>query len=124
MLLTICVVMSCWSFSGQLVSSWASHMTHMDVELTGMGPKAPPHSCPGGGICVAVRCHGGVSCRYGRLGVGGSPDILPPSVLGTLRGCPAVQVACGSAHTLALMADGRVFAWGYNGQVGTAGGMI
>eukprot|EP00775_Hariotina_reticulata_P013381 gene13381-13508_t len=54
--------------------------------------------------------------KYGRLGIGGSPDILPPSVLGALRGCPAVQAACGSAHTLALMADGRVFAWGYNGQ--------
>lgn len=59
--------------------------------------------------------------RYGRLGVGGTPDILPPSVIGGLRGCTVVQVACGTAHTLALTTDGRVYAWGYNGQgaVGT-----
>lgn len=54
--------------------------------------------------------------RFGRLGVGGCPDILPPSIVGSLRGCTATQVACGTAHTLVLTADGKVYAWGYNGQ--------
>jgi len=58
MLLTTGVIMSCWSFSGQLVSSWTSHMTQVDVVLTGMGPKVPPHRCCKIWYCVAVRCHG------------------------------------------------------------------
>lgn len=54
--------------------------------------------------------------RYGRLGVGGEPDVLPPSVVGGLRGANMTAVACGTAHTLALTNDGRVYAWGYNGN--------
>eukprot|EP00824_Muranothrix_gubernata_P017751 TRINITY_DN3622_c0_g1_i2.p1 TRINITY_DN3622_c0_g1~~TRINITY_DN3622_c0_g1_i2.p1 ORF type:complete len:612 (-),score=97.49 TRINITY_DN3622_c0_g1_i2:39-1601(-) len=39
----------------------------------------------------------------------------------SLQGRHIVQVACGEAHTLALTADGRVYAWGSNGrgQLGT-----
>lgn len=40
--------------------------------------------------------------------------------LGALKGKTVVQVACGSAHTLALCSDGTVAAWGDNsgGQLG------
>jgi len=37
-------------------------------------------------------------------------------VVAGLRGCVVTQVACGAAHTLALTADGRVYACGFNGQ--------
>jgi alpha-tubulin suppressor-like RCC1 family protein len=48
--------------------------------------------------------------------VGSEPDVLPPSHVGSLRHANCHMVACGTAHTLALTVDGRVYAWGYNGQ--------
>ena len=54
---------------------------------------------------------------FGRLGLGFEPDAQPPSAVdGALRGETVSRAACGSAHTLALTADGRVYAFGYNGR--------
>lgn len=56
------------------------------------------------------------SGRNGRLGQGPAsvgPRAFPPGrVAGELAGRPCVTVACGTAHSLALTDDGRVFAWG------------
>jgi hypothetical protein len=55
--------------------------------------------------------------RYGRLGLGHEPDAQAPSAVGgALRSEPVAAAACGAAHTLALTAGGRVFAFGYNGR--------
>ncbi len=53
------------------------------------------------------------SCRarYGQLGHGSRQNELNPvRVHGALKGLPAVQLACGANHTLALTATGLVFA--------------
>ena len=74
-----------------------------------------------GGALVSFGCG-----RYGRLGLGFEADVpQPPSVVeGALRGKPVIAAAAGSAHTLALTADGRVYAFGYNGRgaLGLPGG--
>ena len=57
--------------------------------------------------------------RYGQLGDGGNTASATPV---TVNGLPAnvVAVAAGAEHSLALLADGRVMAWGQNksGQLG------
>lgn len=51
-----------------------------------------------------------------------TPKAAPAAVnqSGVLTGKLIIQVACGSAHTLALTSDGQVYAWGENssGQLG------
>lgn len=68
----------------------------------------------------------GCSCKCIKLGsmlvlTGPVHCLLCPvcgaaGVVAGLRGCVVTQVACGAAHTLALTADGRVYACGFNGQ--------
>lgn len=62
--------------------------------------------------------------NYGQLGIGLGVDSTnePVAVVtnGTLAGRPVIAVAAGGNHSLALTADGQVFAWGYGyeGQLG------
>ncbi|GFO40077.1 rcc1 and BTB domain-containing protein 1 [Plakobranchus ocellatus] len=59
---------------------------------------------------------------YCQLGNGGSnPGCTPALITPSLANRMITKVACGSHHTMALSADGEVFAWGQNncGQVGT-----
>jgi alpha-tubulin suppressor-like RCC1 family protein len=46
------------------------------------------------------------------LGLDDDNDREEPVELPALRGVPIVQVACGKHHTMALSADGEVWAWG------------
>lgn len=58
----------------------------------------------------------------GQLGIGSSyPNSLVPAAVPGLSG--VVAIAAGDTHSLAVKADGSVFAWGSNssGQVGTGG---
>ncbi|KAI0228426.1 putative E3 ubiquitin-protein ligase HERC4 [Lamellibrachia satsuma] len=60
--------------------------------------------------------------RHGQLGCG-STDVIQsktPKLVRSLSSSVALQVVCGSQHTLALMRYGDVFAWGGNsyGQLG------
>ncbi|EHB06103.1 RCC1 and BTB domain-containing protein 1 [Heterocephalus glaber] len=59
---------------------------------------------------------------YSQLGNGTTNQgIAPIQVCTNLLIKQVVEVACGSHHSMALAADGEVFAWGYNncGQVGS-----
>ncbi|XP_006879568.1 PREDICTED: RCC1 and BTB domain-containing protein 1 isoform X2 [Elephantulus edwardii] len=59
---------------------------------------------------------------YSQLGNGTTNQgIAPIQVCTNLLIKQVIEVACGSHHSMALAADGEVFAWGYNncGQVGS-----
>jgi len=54
---------------------------------------------------------------YGQLGNGSTTQSLTPKpVSGITSGNPAVEIAGGDYHSLALLADGTVLAWGFNAQ--------
>jgi alpha-tubulin suppressor-like RCC1 family protein len=55
-------------------------------------------------------------CRYGRLGTGHEPGVMDPTPVAGLASQQVVAAACGSAHTLALTAEGSVYAFGYGGH--------
>ena len=60
---------------------------------------------------------------WGQLGTGNTSDgVVPMPVVasGDLAGKFVVAIAAGNSHSLALTADGKLYAWGYNtyGQLG------
>ena len=63
--------------------------------------------------------------EYGRCG-NGRRQQLEPAPVELLRGHMGVAVAAGSQHSLALTAEGKLFAWGKNdaGQLGLGGNMV
>lgn len=80
----------------------------------------------GGGHALALSTQGQVfgwgRNISGQVGNGTRQNIpFPVSVHLPDDARPVRKVACGSSHSLALAADGRVFAWGENGrgQLGT-----
>lgn len=59
---------------------------------------------------------------YCQLGNGSANPVQSPIVIGTnLLEKKVIEVACGSHHSMALTADGEVYAWGQNncGQIGS-----
>lgn len=50
-------------------------------------------------------------------GVGGSVIGSVLSLPPALRGASVVAVAAGDAHSMALLADGRVLSWGCDGTI-------
>lgn len=56
------------------------------------------------------------ACRYGRLGSGHEPSVMEPAPVAGMAAHHVVAAACGSAHTLALTAEGAVYAFGYGGH--------
>ncbi|MFN8516238.1 MAG: cell wall anchor protein [Chloroflexia bacterium] len=58
---------------------------------------------------------------YGQMGDGAvAPDVPAPQQVVLPTGIPVTDIASGGNHSLALLADGTVFAWGYDnrGQLG------
>ncbi len=88
------------------------------VAVSGLNDAVSLGSGSLGHVC-ALRASGTVSCwgfnSNGQLGIGvlTDPQTSPVAVAG-LTG--VVQVAAGGAHTCALLADGTVSCWGYNGS--------
>ena len=60
--------------------------------------------------------------QTGQCGSGEMKNELYPATLKALKGKDVVDVACGHVHTVALCANGGVYAWGggESGQLGTA----
>ena len=75
---------------------------------------------------VAIAAHSGSLFTWGngdkyRLGHGGTDKEAVPRLVASLRARPPVKdVACGLGHTLVLLVNGEVFAWG-NGANGRLG---
>jgi len=90
------------------------------VPLTIAGLGGPASVIAGGSnFSVAVLSDGTVASwgvnAYGQLGNGTTTNSPTPVVVSGLGG-PAVAVAAGTYHTVALLADGTVKAWGNNGS--------
>eukprot|EP00741_Cyanophora_paradoxa_P003473 tig00000711_g3373.t1 len=49
---------------------------------------------------------------YGQLGLGTLADHDTPTLVSALHGKQVRQMACGAMHTVAVMEDGEVYAWG------------
>ena len=65
----------------------------------------------------AVKCWG--SAQFGQLGegsLGGSFDLPRPFTGSVIYGKKAIALASGGSHTCALIDDGSVKCWGYNGS--------
>jgi alpha-tubulin suppressor-like RCC1 family protein len=62
--------------------------------------------------------------QLGNSGFGGSDSTTPVQTSGFGAGRTAVQVAAGDRHTCALLDNGEMWCWGYNGnlELGSAGG--
>jgi alpha-tubulin suppressor-like RCC1 family protein len=95
------------------------------VTVTGLGAQ-PVAIAADGANSLALLASGAVQAwgynNYGQLGNGSTVDSATPVTVTGLGGA-AVAIANGYYHTLALMADGTVKAWGYNyyGQLGNGG---
>ncbi|THF87841.1 hypothetical protein E7T09_00975 [Deinococcus sp. KSM4-11] len=79
----------------------------------------------GNGHSLAILADGTVRAwgynGYGQLGNGTTTQSTTPvTVSGITTSNPAVEIAAGYSHSLAILADGTVRAWGYNnvGQLG------
>ncbi|MEU8545366.1 Ig-like domain repeat protein, partial [Streptomyces sp. NPDC048717] len=86
------------------------------VELTALSA--------GHGFSLGLTADGGVYAwginNYGQLGDGTTTSSTTPVKVDLPAGVHVTALASGSNHTLALTADGRVYAWGWNayGQLG------
>ena len=62
----------------------------------------------------------------GQLGTGDQTDSLAPKLIKSIRGQKVSHVTAGDEHTVALTADGGIFAWGdgKNGQNGHGRALI
>ena len=78
----------------------------------------------GGAYSLAVTADGSVWSwgigGFGQLGHGHTQNQLLPREIAALAGQRVVAVSAGERHSLALTADGAVFAWG-NGEHGCLG---
>jgi alpha-tubulin suppressor-like RCC1 family protein len=88
------------------------------VELPAFSPSVVVALAAGEGHSAALTADGRVwtwgSNPSGQLGDGGGSNRSVPYQLAQFSASPIVAIACGPQDTLALAADGVVWAWGYN----------
>jgi len=117
------------NYSGQLGNnSTASSPVPVAVDMSGvLAGKTVVAIASGDMHSIAMTSDGQVFAwghnGNGQLGDGGwmdSPAPVAVSMTGVLTGKTAVAIAAGGVHSLALTAEGQVFAWGANwqGQLG------
>ena len=113
--------------SGQLGSGDAPTDHPTPVQVSGLGAGSGVVAVTAGDtFSLALKSDGSVFAwgnnASGQLGDGSAPtDHSSPVAVGALGiGSGVVRVVGGSTHSIALTADGRVYAWGNNasGQVG------
>jgi len=98
-------------------------LTHAVHQLSGLEGQLAQVAF-GGSHMLALTCSGQVYAlgdgTQGQLGHGSMTTCSKPKLLTQLVGKAVVQVACGSAHSLALTQHGDVYAWGrgFEGQLG------
>ncbi|MER6348181.1 RCC1 domain-containing protein [Streptomyces sp. NPDC001595] len=117
---------------GQL-GDGTTHERHTPVTVAGLTAAGVTHLASGGGHGLAALANGTVKAwganDYGQVGDGTTSDLSDPDHLtpGTVRDLSGVTaVAAGCLHSVALLANGTVRAWGnnYSGQLdGTTGGL-
>ncbi|KAK9815517.1 hypothetical protein WJX72_004969 [[Myrmecia] bisecta] len=90
----------------------------VDVPLHVSIPGTAAHMAVGHNYMLAVSHQGRVfgwgRNDHGQLGIASRQDQYAPQELRTLHGLGITHVAAGMSHSLALGADGTVYAWGYN----------
>jgi alpha-tubulin suppressor-like RCC1 family protein len=112
--------------SGELGDGSAPADQHTPVQVSGLGPGSGILEVVGGGAhSVALNSDGGVLAwgnnQAGELGDGTAPtDHDGPVHVALPAGARAVDIAAGLEHSLGLLSDGTVLAWGDNalGQLG------
>ena len=114
---------SCWGYNGngQLGDGTTTQRsTSTQTSSLGTGRTAVAISSGEDHTC-AVLDDGSVSCwgynGYGQLGDGTTTDRNTPTQTSSLgTGRTAVAISSGDSHTCAVLDDGSVSCWGYNGN--------
>ena len=78
---------------------------------TAQGHLASPHALGAGSVFSWGRG------EFGALGHGDTKDRALPRMVDALRGRRLLDLSCGTGHTLAVLDDGDVYAWGWNAKL-------
>ena len=116
-----------WNFSGQL-GTGNTNNSNTPVAVTGgtLRRKTVTQIATGANHTCALQSEGTVTCwgfnESGQLGTGEITSSITPVVVtgGALANKTVTQITAGQDHTCALISDGTVTCWGYNG-VGALG---
>jgi alpha-tubulin suppressor-like RCC1 family protein len=118
-------VYSCgYNYSGQLGLGNTIRQTTPQLISTNIGTLTISAIVCGYAHTVFLTNDGKVySCGYngqGRLGLGDTSDRSVPTLITALNSLTISAIACGSAHTVFLTNDGKVYSCGYNfyGELG------
>jgi alpha-tubulin suppressor-like RCC1 family protein len=109
-----------WGYSGQgQVGDGYTIQRSAPAQVDGLTSITAIASSTSAGHTVALRADGSVwvwgSNAWGQAGDGGTLDHLTPARATSLP-TSAIAIAAGDDHTLALAADGHVWAWGQGGS--------
>ena len=115
---------TCWgnNYSGQL-GDGSNTDSHVPVAVTGgaLTNKTVTDITAGGGHTCALISDGTVTCwgnnGAGQLGDGSNTDSNVPVAVagGALTNKTVIDITAGGNHTCALISDGTVTCWGWNG---------
>ena len=113
--------LKCWGYNGYGrlgLGSTTQQTTPQSVSL-GTGRTAVSVSAGDSHTC-AVLDDGSLKCwgrnNYGQLGIGSTTQQTSPSTVFLGTGRTPVSVSAGSFHTCAVLDDGSLKCWGYNGN--------